>query len=72
MHHVTFQGVNTRCYTSLRVAGHLNFEAQESYYVNIRAVDANGLFVVRRFKVEVIDVNDVPIVRHKSNIVGIV
>jgi hypothetical protein len=52
--------VNTRCFTSLLVARHLNFETADSHYVIIRAVDRSGLYAVARFKVEIVDINDVP------------
>lgn len=57
------QGINTRCFTALQVASHLNYETTDSHYVSIRAVDSLGLFAVRRFKVEIVDINDIPKVR---------
>ncbi|XP_062505201.1 protocadherin Fat 4-like isoform X3 [Corticium candelabrum] len=54
------KGINTYCSTTVLVVGPLNYEGKEKHYVEIRVSDKEGLFHVQRFKIDIIDINDVP------------
>ena len=48
------------CSTTLEVIGDIDHEAFNNHYVTVRATDSKGLFFTQKFRVDIVDVNDVP------------
>ena len=59
---ILLQGIHSLCEVKLLVAKHLNFEAASSHDITIRVFDQNGYFNTSFFTINIVDVNDVPIV----------
>ncbi len=58
---------------ALKTAAVLDFEAQSSYAIRLRATDNGGLFVEKQFTVTVVDVNEAPtlaVIPNPATIIG--